>query len=204
MINDVLPDSSKEQEPTPNLQNEAVLIVDDDADVLELFKQMIEPTGRNCILANSIDDALSQLRSQKVALVFLDWRLKGKFGSEFLKQCRQIDRLLPVIVMNGDTVRIQDIKTDALLAEADGFLEKPLIAQVVQGLVKRWFERYKASTNTLLPEREEDIKQLEEVKRNYVRHVIGMLKGNISLAAEKLGIHRQTVAALKEEAAPTV
>jgi hypothetical protein len=47
----------------------------------------------------------------------------------------------------------------------------------------------------LLPQREEDILLLDEVKYRYIRHVVQLVGNNISVAAQKLGVHRQTISA---------
>jgi hypothetical protein len=52
-----------------------------------------------------------------------------------------------------------------------------------------------AAPDVFLPEREEDIMLLDEVKCRYIRHVVDLVGNNISLAAQKLGVHRQTISA---------
>ncbi len=44
-----------------------------------------------------------------------------------------------------------------------------------------------------LPLQEQDILLLDEVKYRYIRHVVQLVGNNISLAAQKLGVHRQTI-----------
>ena len=61
--------------------------------------------------------------------------------------------------------------------------------------VKRWMGRLEAAPDVLLPQREEDILLLDEVKYRYIRHVVQLVGNNISLAAQKLGVHRQTISA---------
>jgi DNA-binding NtrC family response regulator len=52
-----------------------------------------------------------------------------------------------------------------------------------------------AAPDVFLPQREEDILLLDEVKYRYIRHVVQLVGNNISLAAQKLGVHRQTISA---------
>jgi DNA-binding NtrC family response regulator len=48
----------------------------------------------------------------------------------------------------------------------------------------------------------QDILSLDQFKRLYIRHVVQLLGGNISLAAARLKIHRHTIAAaLKDDSA---
>jgi len=98
---------------------------------------------------------------------------------------------MPVLVMSGMPF---DVRTDAIMEEADAFLLKPFSCIVLNKQVARLIER-----DTFLPKRPEDILPLEEVKRVYIQHVVALLNNNASLAAEKLQIHRQTVSAALQQ-----
>jgi ActR/RegA family two-component response regulator len=84
---------------------------------------------------------------------------------------------------------------DALLADADEFLEKTMGGSVLANRVKRWMGRLETTPDVFLPQREEDILVLDEVKYHYIRHVVQLVGNNISVAAQKLGVHRQTISA---------
>jgi ActR/RegA family two-component response regulator len=87
------------------------------------------------------------------------------------------------------------VKVDALLADADEFLEKTLGGSVLANRVKRWMGRLEAAPDVFLPQREADILVLDEVKYRYIQHVVQLVGNNISVAAHKLGVHRQTISA---------
>jgi ActR/RegA family two-component response regulator len=55
--------------------------------------------------------------------------------------------------------------------------------------------RLEAAPDVFLPQREDGILLLDEVKYRYIRHVVELVGNNISLAAQKLGVHRQTISA---------
>jgi ActR/RegA family two-component response regulator len=99
---------------------------------------------------------------------------------------------MPIIVMSGKSY---NVKMDALLADADEFLEKTMGGSVLANRVKRWMGRLEAAPDVFLPQREEDILVLDEVKYRYIRHVVRLVGNNISVAAQKLGVHRQTISA---------
>jgi ActR/RegA family two-component response regulator len=84
---------------------------------------------------------------------------------------------------------------DALLDDADEFLEKSLGGSVLANRVKRWMGRLEVAPDVFLPQREEDILVLDEVKHRYIQHVVQLVGNNISVAAQKLGVHRQTISA---------
>ncbi len=180
-----------------------ILIVDDEPEVRKIIVECLEREGIASVTAASVEEAIAVIRSKKIALTLLDWGLRGQLdssGSEVLRVCRELCPLMPVIVMSGLGL---DVRTDAVIEQADGFLEKPFSNSVVRSHVNWWLKRLKATPKVFLPQRREDVLPLEKFKRIYIRHVVQLLDDNVSLAAEKLGIHRQTVsAALKNDPSP--
>jgi DNA-binding NtrC family response regulator len=182
--------------------NELVLLLDDEPVLLDALEVSIERAGIKCVKASSIAEASSILQREgdNVFLVFLDWRLMEdghvRTGADFLTICRKVNPLMPVIVMTGLGKDVWDVEGDALLAEADGFLAKPLRAVVVQGYVKRWLQRRRAMPKVFIPVTAADVRPLEDIERAYVRSVVKVCNNNNSLAAQKLGITRQTVGKL--------
>ncbi len=184
-------------------ERDLVLIVDDDAGVRTVVTECLEREGISCVTAASVEEAIAVIKANKVALTLLDWGLKGTedtSGSQVLRVCRELYPLMPVIVMSGLPF---DVRTDAVIEQADGFLEKPFANSVIRSHVAWWLKRLNATSKVFLPQRPEDVLPLAKFKQIYIRHVVQLLDDNVSLAAEKLGIHRQTVsAALKEEMSP--
>ncbi len=99
---------------------------------------------------------------------------------------------MPVIVISG---RPYDVRTDAIVGQADAFLAKPFSTTVLKSQVSQLLKRARGVGQPLLPEKPEGIRPLGEIKELYIRHAVHLLNDNVSLAAERLGIHRQTVAA---------
>lgn len=169
-----------------------VLVVDDDADFRHYMTSLLEAEEIPCITAGSIAEALNALKQNKISLLLLDWCL-DKVATEVVRAAQSISPLMPIIVMSG---RSFDVKMDALFLQADEFQEKTIGGSALASRVKRWISRLEAIPELFLPQCEDDILSLDEVKRRYTRHVVGLLGNNISLAAQKLGVHRQTVSAV--------
>ena len=180
-----------------------ILVVDDDEDVRNMITECLARENIPSLTAASVKEAIAVIRSNKIALTLLDWSLQGPLdssGSLVLRVCRELYPLMPVIVMSGHGL---DVRTDAVIEQADGFLEKPFGNSVIRSHVIWWLKRLKATPKVFLPQRREDILPLGKFKRIYIRHVVQLLDDNLSLAAEKLGIHRETVSvALKDYASP--
>ena len=180
-----------------------ILVVDDNEDVREMIIECLKREGIASVTAASAGAAIALIRSNKIALTLLDWGLRGPLdnsGSQVLRVCRELCPLMPVIVMSGLGL---DARTDAVIEQADGFLAKPFSNRVIKSHVNRWLQRLRTTPKVFLPQCPEDILPLRKFKRVYIRHVVQLLDDNVSLAAEKLGIHRETVsAALRNNASP--
>jgi len=168
-----------------------VLVVDADQDFRRYLTDCLEAEGISCITASSVSEALEALSRNKVSAVLVDWFL-DHVATEVVRTARSLSARMPIIVMSGKSY---NVKMDALLADADEFLEKTLGGSALANRVKRWMGRLEAAPEVFLPRREEDIVLLDEVKYRYIRHVVQLVGSNISLAAQKLGVHRQTISA---------
>ena len=168
-----------------------VLVVDADQDFRRYITDCIEAEGISCINASSVAEALEALGRNKVSVVLVDWFL-DHVATEVVRTARSISAVMPIIVMSGKSY---NVKMDALLADADEFLEKTLGGSALANRVKRWMGRLESAPDVFLPRREDDILLLDEVKYRYIRHVVQLVGNNISVAAQKLGVHRQTISA---------
>jgi len=163
-----------------------VLLVDDEHAIRQALTATLAVGGFSCITAASVGEAIAALNRDRFKLMVLDWGL-DQCGSEVLRVAKKLYPQMPVLVMSGLPF---DVRTDALMEEADAFQPKPFSGVVMNKQVARLINR-----DTFLPARPEDILSLEEVKRVYIQHVVALLNNNASLAAERLQIHRQTVSA---------
>lgn len=168
-----------------------VLVVDYDQDFRRYVTDCLEAEGISCITASSVSEALEALARNQVSVLLVDWFL-DHVATEVVRTARSISPVMPILVMSG---KAYNVKMDALLADADEFLEKTLGGSVLASRVKRWTRRLDAAPDVFLPRAEQDILLLDEVKTSYIRHVVQLVGNNISLAAQKLGVHRQTISA---------
>ncbi len=168
-----------------------VLVVDDDQDFRRYISDCLEAEGIVCFGATSVSEALEALERNNISVLLVDWFL-DHLATDLVRKARSMSPHIPIIVMSGKSY---NVKMDALLADADEFLEKLIGGSAVAQRVKRWMSRLQAAPDAFLPQREQDILLLDEVKYRYIQHVVELVGNNISLAAQKLGVHRQTVSA---------
>jgi two-component system, response regulator RegA len=166
-----------------------VLVVDNDQDFRRYITDCLHAEGISCITASSVSEALEALARNKISVLLVDWFL-DHVAIEVVRTARSSSALMPIIVMSGKSY---NVKMDALMADADEFLEKSIGGSALANRVKRWIGRLQAAPDVFLPFQEQDILLLDEVKHRYIRHVVELVGNNISLAAQKLGVHRQTI-----------
>jgi two-component system, cell cycle response regulator DivK len=113
-----------------------ILFVDDDVLSLQLMSQVSLLLGCQAIVCASPRHALVLAANECPDLILVDMQMDEMDGSEFVRQMRSLPEIahLPVIIYTAG-VDYYD-KDKALLAGANGFLEKPisvsLLSQTIQ------------------------------------------------------------------------
>ncbi|WP_051617275.1 GAF domain-containing protein [Desulfonatronovibrio hydrogenovorans] len=102
-----------------------ILVVDDEADIRELSKEILESRGYQVLSAENGEQAIELLSQSKetVDLVVLDLNMPGMGGYKCLQKLVQLKPGLPVIIASGYSPNGQTQKT--LTSKAAGFVGKP-------------------------------------------------------------------------------
>ncbi len=115
-----------------------ILIVEDDAAILELLEEELEETGYQTLGAGSAEEAVLTLSHSEVSLIISDVRLPGMSGMQLLEQLRhEGSRVGFIIITAFGTI---DQAVEALKIGADDFLTKPLDLESVGEAVYRVLE----------------------------------------------------------------
>lgn len=103
-----------------------VLIVDDDDDVRQLIKDILEEEGYDVLVARHGGDALAQLRTKKPApcVILLDLMMPVMDGWEFLAEQHTDASLkaIPIVLFSAD----RSMNERAAALGAAGVLSKPV------------------------------------------------------------------------------
>ncbi len=100
-----------------------VLVVDDEVDIRESMKEILEEEGFTVTTASTISAALRHF-AQGVDLAIVDIKLGSENGLDLLGQCRAQFPQVPVIIISGHgTV---SLTAEAFKLGAHDFMEKPL------------------------------------------------------------------------------
>ncbi|HKP54181.1 MAG TPA: sigma-54 dependent transcriptional regulator [Chloroflexia bacterium] len=116
-----------------------ILVADDDTDIRILLKTFLEDEGYTVSEAASGQEALDGVRSGAYDLVLLDMRLPGMTGMDVLKQLREKQGNVPVILMTA--YGSPNIAIQASSLGAYSFITKPFELDDVLLTISRYFER---------------------------------------------------------------
>ncbi len=118
----------------------SILIVEDDAMMREMLKDILAPLGATVVEVSDGDAAMTALRRQTFGLVLLDLMMPKKSGLELLREHRgQWGKTRVLVVSSLDTDSLVD---QALADGAHGFIAKPFHALEVQTAVRNELEQY--------------------------------------------------------------
>jgi DNA-binding response OmpR family regulator len=101
-----------------------VLVVDDEADAVELLQEFLSAKGYEVLTAHDGEEALRAVREERPHLILLDIRMPGMNGLEVLRRVRQIDQEVGVIVVTA--VSEEETGREALALGAFDYIVKPL------------------------------------------------------------------------------
>jgi two-component system, NtrC family, response regulator AtoC len=113
---------------------EKILIADDEAFICENLKRILEEEGYPTVVAQSGQGAMDCLREETIDLVFLDLNLPDISGLEVLKQVKEWDPDLLVIIITG--YASVESAVEALKMGAYDYIKKPFKADVIKLIVK--------------------------------------------------------------------
>jgi DNA-binding NtrC family response regulator len=107
-----------------------ILIVDDHKNTTEAISQLTEEKNLQGIVADNAETAFEIFKTSKLDLIITDMKLPGKSGLELLKQVREIDPAIPVIVITAfGTV---DNAVKAMKLGAFDYIAKPFSVEEIE------------------------------------------------------------------------
>jgi two-component system alkaline phosphatase synthesis response regulator PhoP len=118
-----------------------ILIVDDEQQICQLVKDILEENGYTATMANTTDEAFQKIKVTLPDMILLDVRLPTIGGLEFCRQLKQDVRTkrIPVIMLT-----VQDTETDKVIGlevGADDYITKPFGNREILARIKAIFRR---------------------------------------------------------------
>lgn len=161
-----------------------ILIVDDNIAILTALKICLDGIFERIITLSAPDKILTTLQQEKVSLILLDMNFtlgvnSGQDGLLWLRTIKKHHPDVPVVLITAYAdvqLAVRGMKVGA----AD-FITKPWDNDELIRVLKDTIE----NSTAVVP--------LDQLEAEHVRKVVDKCNGNISKAAELLGISRQTL-----------
>ncbi len=111
-----------------------ILVVDDDAPILLLMRNLLREFGFETMIASTGADAIAAARRQRPALVLLDRNMPGMSGDEVVTALREEEGLarLPILMLTGEPMSRSEIAS----LHADGAILKPFDVMELVSLIR--------------------------------------------------------------------
>jgi CheY-like chemotaxis protein len=105
--------------------SETVLLIDDEAMIIDVSVQMLKKMGYEVLTAQNGTEAIDIFRrnNDKVAIVILDLIMPGMGGGEVYERLKEIDSNVKVLLSSGYSIDGQ--AAEILNRGCDGFIQKP-------------------------------------------------------------------------------
>ncbi|MCK4310147.1 MAG: response regulator [Methanomicrobia archaeon] len=111
-----------------------ILIIDDEVEILTLFKDFMETFGHKVEIAIDGEMGIEKFKDEsEFDLVVMDYRMYGKDGIQVSKDILNIDKNAKILFASADN----SIKKKALEMGAVGFLLKPFYIDVLIREIER-------------------------------------------------------------------
>ena len=107
----------------------SILITDDDRGVREALGEIVEQKGFRPVLASHGEEAVEIVEHEPIHLAVLDMHMPRLTGLETLQLVRQVNALLPAILITADAT--MELMRQAFHAHVFSVVPKPLNPNVV-------------------------------------------------------------------------
>ncbi|MBN1405185.1 MAG: response regulator [Candidatus Omnitrophica bacterium] len=114
-----------------------ILVVDDEAEIRELFNSYLTKKGYAVDLAKDGLEAIKKTESEKYDFIFLDIKMSGLDGVETFRRIKEKHNDACFVIMTGYRVMAQEVMTDSMKGEICAILYKPFRMSEVLGLIKK-------------------------------------------------------------------
>ncbi|MFP4526480.1 MAG: PAS domain S-box protein [Bacteroidales bacterium] len=127
-----------------NWENIQILVVEDDMLSSKFLEAILEDTGASIVFTKDGNDALKEVKKNKVDIVLMDIQLPGMSGNETTRQIKEINMNIPVIAQTAHAMA--EDKSKSMDAGCDDYLAKPIDMQVLLDKMDALLKKYEKIT----------------------------------------------------------
>lgn len=164
------------------LKGKKILLVEDDQGLREVLTDELKEKGLE-VAAYASTPALADIREPHWAL--LDLRVGSENSFDFLRDLKTKYPSIKVVMMSGFGSVASAVK--AMQFGAQNFISKPVTVEMI---LKAFADAGEEVGDAEVPDQEISLARME---REYIDYVLQGSDGNITQAAKKLGLHRQSL-----------
>jgi PAS domain S-box-containing protein len=115
---------------------EKILLVDDEAVIVEMMQQMLERLGYKVTTRNGSIDALEAFKANPDAydLILTDMTMPNMTGVQLAREIKNIRPKIPIIICTGFSDHLNEEKANALGIQ--GFIMKPVIMRELSEIIR--------------------------------------------------------------------
>jgi CheY-like chemotaxis protein len=113
--------------------DKSILIVEDNPNMSSLLEEMLEVFDYKSVRAESGQEALKKMETEDFAMVITDLKMPNMTGLELLKNIKNKDPKIPVVLISGYSIK--EIGGGPDTPKPDGFLSKPFLMSDIEKLL---------------------------------------------------------------------
>jgi len=110
-----------------------ILVVDDEKEICDFSCSFLNKKNYKAFSAQTKDEALAVARRERPQIVLLDVRLNMESGLDVLRELKELDRDIKVIMVTA--FEDEESRRQAISLGADDYVVKPLEAGVVINMI---------------------------------------------------------------------
>jgi len=168
--------------PDVNLKNVRIMVVDDDQDILNYFKEISHEFGVSCDTALNGNEAIKIIKEKgRYHIYFIDWKMPGMDGIQLTAELKAHQESAKSVVIMITAAEWTAVENEARKAGVDKFLSKPLFPSCIANVINEALGI--------------DQQKHDNVKGN---DISGIYNGRNILLVEDVEINRDIVYALLE------
>lgn len=103
---------------------EKVLIVDDEIKICAILEKFLSKKGYDTVTANSAEEGIEKLKTEKPNVILLDIRMAGLNGLQAISKIREIDEKVGIIMITA--VMDEETALECIKAGASDYITKPM------------------------------------------------------------------------------
>ena len=165
---------------------QSIILVDDEDHFRGRLARAFTNRGYMVLQAADVDEAMVKIRENRPDWALVDLKMPEKSGLDLIRQAKEFQPSIKIVVLTG--YGSIATATEAIKLGAHYYLPKPADVDDILNA----FEK-DADLPALGEQPDFDVPSLARAEWEHIQRVLNDCDGNITAAAQKLGIHRRTL-----------